>query len=370
MIGGKSQRLRALIRKEMHHIQRDPQLLSFALALPLVLLLLFGYAISFDIEAIPMVVVDGAPSSSTRAVATTFAAGGLFDYKQRVASPDDAMTVLRQGTAKAALIIDNDFERALLRGDEALAQLLLDGSDNNTASIALGYAQALARTVASAPGISRAPPVEARVRTLFNPGLRSALFIIPGLIAFICAIAAVMLTALTVAREFESGSMEQLFATPVGRFEIILGKLLPYFVLAILQVLLVVTAGVLLFSVPIRGSLWLLFGVATVFVLGMLAQGLFISVVTRSQMVASQLAVFSTLLPVLLLSGFIFPITNMPVPLQWVARVLPASHFVEALGAILLRGHGAAQVAADTGAMALWLVALLGLATARFRRSI
>jgi ABC-2 type transport system permease protein len=369
-------RTAALVRKEVHHIARDPQLLGFALLLPVVLLLLFGYAISFDIDRIPLVIVDRDGTLPSRELADRFVAGELFVETARAANVEVAVGALRAGDARAVLLIEPGFAQAMGRGEPARAQILLDGSDNNTASIALGYAQALAReaSVSLAGSVLAANEpvglVRAASRTLYNPGLRSALFIVPGLVAFICAIAAVMLTALTVAREYERGSMEQLFATPAGRLEIVLGKLLPYFALALVQVLLVVTAGVVLFGVPVRGAVSSLFVVSTLFVLGMLAQGLLISVLTRSQMVASQMAVYSTLLPVLLLSGFIFPVENMPPVLQGVAQIFPASHFVEVLRSILLRGHGLPAVATHTGAMAAWLAAMLLFSTLRFRRAL
>jgi len=358
-------RIGALARKELAHLRRDPQMLAFALLLPVILLLLFGYAISFDLDRIPLAVVDGDQTAESRALSQRLTAGSLFVEVGRPATPDAAEPLLRRGVARAALVIDEGYSRHLTRGEPAPVQLVLDGSDNSTAAVALGYATALAR-----PKLPIAPPIEARARSLFNPGLKSAIFILPGLMTFILAMVAVMLTALTVAREYERGSMEQLFATPTRRLEIILGKLGPYFVLGLVQVLLVLTVGVVLFGLPVRGSLLLVFGVAGLFLLAMLAQGLLISVVTRSQMLASQLAVLSTLLPTLLLSGFIFPIANMPLPLRVLSQVFPASHMVSALRAILLRGNGPEAVARDCLAIAAFFVFVMLVTTRRFRRTV
>jgi ABC-2 type transport system permease protein len=364
----------AMARKEIVHIQRDPQILVFALGMPVVLILLFGYGVTFDIERIPLVVVDQDRTTSSRALVDRFTASGTFRVVARRQGPEGAEPLFRSYSAKAALVIPAGYERALKQGREAQAQLLLDGADNTTASITLGYAQAVSLSVsrdALVALIGRVElPLEVRTRTLFNPGLTSSTFLVPGLMVVILVMVAVMLTALTVAREYERGSMEQLFATPVGRLEIILGKLAPYLFIGLMQVLLVLTLGVYLFNVPVNGSLANLFLVATVFLLAMLMQGLLISVITRQQQVASMAAVISTFLPALLLSGFIFPIENMPWVLRAVATVLPAQYFVRALRAVLLRGNGLDVIWPDIAALTAFFVILTGIAVARFRRTL
>jgi ABC-2 type transport system permease protein len=282
--------------------------------------------------------------------------------------------LFRRGVARAALVIPRGFGRERGRGGDAAAQFLLDGSDNTTASIALGYANtvALGATQASLAQILGRfdPPVELRARTFFNPRLQSAVVLVPGLMVIVLVMVCVMLTALTVAREYERGSMEQLFATPVGRLEIVLGKLAPYFLIGIADVLLVLAAGVLLFDVPVNGNLAILFVVASLFILAMFAQGLVISIVARSQMLASQMAMISTMLPAMLLSGFVFPIENMPLPLRIVARVMPARYLVHTLRSVMLRGNGWSVVWPDAVATAAFLAFMLLIATRRFRRSL
>ncbi|MFT7579055.1 MAG: ABC-2 type transport system permease protein [Myxococcota bacterium] len=362
----------AIALKEIMHILRDPQVLIFALGMPVVLILLFGYAVSFDVEKVPLLIVDQDQTAASRELTTAFTASKLFVTVAESDDPAAADPAFRRGVATLALVIPPGFERALARGDEAVAQLLLDGTDNMTAAIALGYANAISLSVTQrrlAASFGEASlPVTARVRTLFNPRLLSSVMLVPGLMVLILVMVAVMLTALTVAREYERGSMEQLFATPVTRLEIILGKLAPYFVLGQLQVLLVLTLGVVLFGVPIAGSLLLLFGVASVFLLAMLMQGLVISILVPNQMVASQLAVITTMLPALLLSGFVFPISNMPPVLQAVSSALPATYLVHALRAILLRGNGLDAVAGDVGAMAIFFAVMLLISLKRFKR--
>jgi len=367
------QRAKAIASKEVRHILRDPQLLGFALVMPVVLLLLFGYAVSFDIDDIPLAVIDQDRTATSRALVSDFAEAGVFRITTRADAPDDVDHLFRRDVAKAALVIPPGLARATQRGELARAQLLIDGSDNTTAATALGQAQAIALGATPRLGLGgvvvQGPlPLEARARTLFNPELESAVFLVPGLMAFVLVMVSVMLTSLAVAREYERGSMEQLFATPVGRLEIILGKLGPNFVLGLFQVLIVLVVGVTLFDVPIRGSVLLVFAVSALFIVGMLMQGLVISVVTKSQMLASQVAAISTLLPTLLLSGFIFPIENLPAPLQAIAAVLPARYFIDALRAIMLRGNGLEAVWPHMLALLAFFVLMLVVATRRFQR--
>ncbi|MBI4701716.1 MAG: ABC transporter permease [Deltaproteobacteria bacterium] len=367
-------RFLAIANKEVMHIRRDPQILGFALGMPVVMILLFGFGVSFDVEHVPLVVVDQDRSASSRALVDRFTASASFEVVASRRDPAEVETLFRAYLAKAALIVPEGYERRLRRGEQAQAQLLLDGADNTTAGIALGYAAAVS-LAASRAEIERlvgplAPSLSVRSRTFFNPALQSSVFLVPGLMVVILVMCTVMLTALTVAREYERGSMEQLFATPVGRLEVILGKLVPYFVIGLVQVLLVLALGVTLFHVPVRGSLLLLFVVASLFILAMLMQGLLISVATRSQMLASMVAAVSTFLPGMLLSGFVFPVENMPWLLRAVASVLPARYFLRALRAVLLRGNGLEVIWPDLVALALFCLVLLAAATKRFRRTV
>ncbi len=364
----------AMAHKEVMHIQRDPQMLVFALGMPVVLIFLFGYAVSFDIERIPLVVVDQDHSAESRALVEKFTASDTFRVVARRQDPKRVETLFRSSSAKAALVIPPGYGRQLRRGENAEAQLLLDGADNTTASIALGYATAVS-LAASREQMEKVigeidMPLEVRVRTFFNPRLKSAVFIVPGLMVVILVMVAVMLTALTIAREYERGSMEQLFATPVGRLEVILGKLVPYFLIGLLQVLLVLSLGVTFFDVPVQGSVFLLFGLSSLFLLAMLMQGLVISVITRNQMVASQVAAISTFLPALLMSGFIFPVENMPLLLRGIAAAMPAQYYVRSLRAVLLRGNGLEVIWVDLLALTGFFVLMLIIALLRFKRTV
>jgi ABC-2 type transport system permease protein len=366
-------RVGAMAAKEVLHIRRDPRTLYLALVMPAVLLLLFGYGVSFEVDHVPLAVCDADRSPASRALARAFSEPGEFDVVARC-DPGEVEALFRRGRAQAALVIRPDHARDLDRGAPGRAELLVDGADAMTATQILQKADAIARAEsgrrALAAGIPAAPPIEARAWTRYNPAARSAIFLVPGLTAYLMAIGAVLLTALTVAAEWERGSMEQLFASPVGRFDIILGKLLPYLGLGMLQLLLVVAVGAAVFDVPIRGSVGLLFALGLVFLVGMLGQGLFISVLARNQLVATQAGVLSSLLPSLLLSGMLFPIENMPRALQALSVVVPARYLVHGLRGVLLKGSGVGLLWPDLAAMAAFAIAILALATARFARRV
>jgi ABC-2 type transport system permease protein len=354
----------AVAAKEVAHILRDPSTLYLAFGMPLVLIVLFGYGVSFDLDHAPLAVLDQDGTPASRELARSLTATHELDV---VATPRDATDIerlFRRREASVALVVPSGYSQHLERGEPSPVQLLLDGSDGTMASAVLGAATQL--VTASLPE----PPVAARTTLLYNPSLRSAVFFVPGLIAYVMAIAAVLLTSLTIAREWERGNLELLFTTPVGRLEIVLGKLAPYLVLGLVQALLVLAVGTELFDVPIRGNLVLLFFAALLFLIGMLGQGLLISVVARSQQVATQVGAISSLLPTLILSGFLFPIENMPPPLQVLASIFPARYFIDALRGVLLKGAGLDVLWIDLVGMAAFAFVVLAVATLKFRRGV
>ncbi|HEX7487852.1 MAG TPA: ABC transporter permease [Anaeromyxobacteraceae bacterium] len=366
-------RVAAMSGKEVLHIQRDPRTLYLALVMPVLLLLLFGYGVSFDLDRISLAIADRDRSPASRALVNAFTRSAEFAAMGEVA-PEEAERLFRRGAAQAVLVLRPGYGRDLARGEPGRAELLVDGADATTANQILQKAEAIARAgslrLAAQLGGMAAPPIEVRTWTRYNPAARSAIFLVPGLAAYLLAIGAVLLTALTIAGEWERGSMEQLFASPVGRFEIILGKLLPYLGLGMLQLLLVLAVGASAFDVPIRGSVALLFALGFLFLVGMLGQGLLISVLAKNQLVATQAGVLSSLLPSLLLSGALFPIENMPRPLQALARLVPARYLVHGLRGVLLKGSGLGLLAPDLVALVLFAAVILALATARFQRRV
>lgn len=371
-------RVGALASKEALHIRRDPRTLVIGLVLPLVMLLLFGFGVSFDIDRIPLAVSDRDMSEDSRALIDIFTASHEFDLVGSVPDPDQAAAVFGEGHAKALLTIPEDYARTLARGERATVALLLDGADAQAAQQALGRAAvmgqvATARVAARATGqslIGGALPLSAPTWTRFNPAGKSALYLVPGVTAYVLALVAVLLTSLTVAREWERGSMEQLFATPVGRLEIVIGKLLPYMFMGAIQVLLVLVAGTWVFGMPARGSMGLLAVASMLFMLGMLGQGLVISVITRNQMVATQASALSSMLPSMLLSGFMFPIDNMPWILRVVSHVVPARYYIAVLRGVLLKGNGLAELWEQLAMLAGFALVMIAVSTVRFTRKL
>jgi len=364
-------RIGAMASKETLHIRRDPRTLYLALGMPVVMLFLFGYGVSFDLERIPIGVSDGDRTVASRALVDAVTAAGELVRAADVA-PEDAEGLFRARKALAVLVVPEGYGRDVALGNRTQVQLLVDGADAVVANQVLSKVDALVRAetrrLAGPDLAGREPPLQVKVWTRYNPAARSALFMVPGLAAYLLAISAVLLTALTISGEWERGSMEQLFASPVGRLEIVLGKLLPYLVLGMVELLLVIAFGSVAFDLPLRGSPVLLFTMGLFFLVGMLGQGLFISVVAKNQLVATQAGALSALLPSLLLSGMIFPIENMPLPLQLLSRIIPARYLVHALRGLLLKGNGLAALWPDLVAQIAFAVLILGLATARFQR--
>lgn len=370
--GRSLRRTLALSGKELRHIVRDPRTLYLALGMPVVMLFIFGYAVTFDLDRLPLGVLDADRSPESRELVRTFESSGVFRRAWDLSSAAEAEGHFRRGRIQGALVISPGFGRELGAGREGQVQFLFDGTDGVTAAIALGYAGAIAKAyqlrLLSRLSLELAPPLDARVRLRYNPEARSTIFIVPGLIALILALMMVLLTSLSVAREWERGSLEQLFATPAKRLQILIGKLLPYVALGMLQVLLVLALGTLLFQVPVRGSLLWLLGAALVFISGCVGQGLLISVLTRNQQLATQVAAITALLPTVLLSGFIFPIENMPWPLQALSTIVPARYFISALRGIMLKRNGLAEIWPQLAALLTFALVMLAAANARFRR--
>lgn len=350
-------RLFAVARKEWIQLKRDPRSMILAFVLPLFLLIFFGYAISFDIDDIQIAVVDGDRSRESRELVEAFVASGYFSVAVQPESVADIDDLLTRRTVLGALTIPPGYATDLATpGRSAEIQLLLDGSDANTTTIALNYADAiLARHGASRSGITIAPPVTLQSRTWYNPTLESRHMIVPGLIAVIMSIIAAMLTALTIAREWERGTMEQLAATPVSRLEVVLGKLLPYIAIGFFDVVTIVVAGIVIFDTPFNGNVFLLAALTLLFLIGALGLGMFISAAVKSQVLATQVAMVATYLPAVLLSGFLFDIASMPTVLQGVTFLVPARYFITVTRGILLKG---------VGMDVLWLQGLLMLAYA------
>ncbi|HEX6019943.1 MAG TPA: ABC transporter permease [Burkholderiaceae bacterium] len=369
----KLQRLWAISRKEVIQLRRDTRSLILAFALPLLLLVLFGYAISFDVRHIRTVVLDQDNSAPSRALIDTFRASGYFEVGAGIERTSEISALLDRGQAQLVLVIPPDFARRLGSGQTADVQAIVDGSDANSATIVLAYARALVQSYSLTvrlDGRVAARPVGAASRVWYNEQLTSRNMIVPGLIAVIMMIVAAMLTSLTIAREWERGTMEQLAATPVTRAELVLGKLLPYVAIGLADVVLCGVLGVWLFGVPFHGSALLLMGLAAAFLVGALGLGIFISAATRSQLLATQVAMVATFLPAFLLSGFMYAIDVMPQALQKVTYLVPARYFLVVTRGIFLKGVGTDVLQVQGLLMIAFAIAGLTLAIRVFRKEI
>lgn len=372
------QRVFAIIRKEFVHIIRDPRSLAMAIAMPVLLIFLFGSSLSLDVDKVPLVIWDQNRTSDSREYISRFTGSRYFLLSGYVNSYEEIEQSIDKREAMLALIIPTDFSRKLETGRKADAQLIVDGSDSNTATIAIGYAKTVTDSYTSSLMLKTAQrqgekkvgiPLEAKPRIWFNQNMQAKSYIIPGLIAVIMMVIAALLTSLTVAREWENGTMEQLLTTPLQPRELILGKLVPYFAIGMFDVLLAVLIGEFLFQVPLRGNGALVFCMAALFLPGALTMGMLAGIITRSQLVASQLAMVLTFLPSFLLSGFMYSIANMPPFLQGLTYVVPARFFVAILKRIYLKGAGLEMFIMEAAGLVIFAVVLIVVANIKLKKS-
>jgi len=366
-------RLKGLVRKEALQILRDPSSISIAFVLPAILLLLFGYGVSLDARHIPLAVVIESPSSETASFTASLLNSDYFTPRLMTdrATADEAVIA---GEASAIIVLRSDFARRLFWPTGAAIQVIVNGTDANTAGIISGYIdgawQKWLNQYALDHGLAVSPPVSVEPRVWFNAEVRSRNFLVPGLIAIIMTLIGTLLTSMVVAREWERGTWEALMVTPVGVAEILLGKIIPYFILGMGGMVLSTVMAVFVFGVPLRGSLALLLAVAALYMLTALGMGLLISSVARSQFVAGQIAIIVAFLPAFILSGFIFDITSMPVLLQWLTQLIPARHFVAALQTLFLAGDVWPILLVNGGALCLMAAVFLALTRSRIRKSL
>lgn len=361
----------AVCRKELRQIARDQRTLFILVFVPAFFLLLFGYALNFDIRHVRLAVEDRDGTPESRAVVSAFVDSGYFDLAAAVYAPRDAERLLDLNEARAALVIPEGFAREVRSGRRAPVQVIIGGDNANTATTVLGYAGSILRTVGAqlAPAAAQPPPgLSVEPRIWYNPELRSTLFLVPGLIAYIAMITAVASTALSIVREKEMGTMEQVRMAPIGTPSFIIGKTIPYFLIALASSALIVGASMTLFGLPMRGNWLTLLLALSLFLAGALATGLLISTASETQQVAFQLALLISFLPTIMLSGFIFPISSMPPALQVVTWFVPARYFLVALRGIVLKGTELSHILPQLGALSLYAAAVLGLASLRLAK--
>ena len=369
-------RLKAIARKEFIHVLRDWRSLFLALAIPMLLILLFGYALNLDLKNVPTVVWDQSRTPASRELVSLFDGSPYFSIIDDHNNYRDIQRDMETGRAMIALVIPSDFAKQILANREARVQVIEDGSDANTARLALGYVRGLGMIYSRMITVDRirlmgeadmATPVEMVPRAWYNPDLRSQNVIIPGIIAIVMIVIAAMLTSVTVAREWETGTMEQLISTPIRGPELVFGKIAPYFVIGLADVTTAVILGQWLFDVPLRGSTALVFLVATIFLTGALFFGMMLSINLKKQVIANQIALLAGFLPTMLLSGFVFAVENMPWPIQGITYFVPARYFIALLRGIYLKGIGLEILWINALLLTLYALFMVAIANKRMK---
>ena len=374
-------RIAIIAWKEFIQIARDWRTLVVVVALPVLMLILYGYAINFDLRHVAIGVQDEDRSPASRRLVDAFDRGENFDVVATLEAPAAATRALDAGEVRAVLVIPRGYAADLAAGRTAIVQVLIDGADSTSATTTIGYAGAIVREHSGAttlaalrrrgvPARDGFPPLEMRARFWYNPEQKSVNYIVPGLIAVILMMLATLLTALTVVRERERGTIEQLIVSPLKAHELILGKLLPYAAIAFFDVLLVIGSGRVLFGVRIAGSIPLLLLLSAIYLVAALGIGLLLSVVSPTQQTAMTAGVLASQLPTLLLSGFIFPIRAMPEIVQWLTNLIPARHFLVIVRGIFLKGNDLSQLWPQALALVAIGVLTLGLASRKFRKKL
>lgn len=357
-------RLRAVFIKELHHITRDSRSLGMALAVPVMMLLLYGYALSLDVDRIPTLIYDQDRTDASRDLIQQFRGSKYFDIRGVVDNYAPIESGIDRNQILMGVTIPRDYGKLTKSGRGAAVQILLDGSDSNTASIVLGYAEGVVRLYSlqlragaqNRRGGERVtgPPVDAQLRVWYNSSLESKNYVVPGLIAVILQIIAALLTSLTIAREWEMGTMEQVLSTPLRPTEMVLGKMAAYFVVGVADALLAVAVGLLIFKVPLRGSVVLMAVSLCLFLVGVLFWGIFISAAAKTQLQAYQMGILSSFLPAFLLSGFVYEIQTMPWIIQVITHIIPARYVVTIMKGIFLKGVGLDVLWMELGFLALY----------------
>lgn len=369
-------RIRPIFMKEFRQIRRDKRSLGVLLVLPAFLIFLIGYALNFDVKHISLAVYDQDRTETSRKFIQSFVNNEYFEYNYGVTDEGEIDNLLGKGKALLAVVIPPDFSRRILANRDATVQILIDGSNANTATTAIGYLSGIIQSFSSkltAKVLQRAgrelfSPVDFRPNVWYNPELATAKFLVPGLIGFILMISAVVSTSLSVVREKERGTIEQIMVSPLSTAQVIIGKTLPYLLVGLAASALVLVVGFLLFDISIKGSLFWLYAGIVLFLLAALGQGLLISTIAETQQVAFIMSVFSSLLPTFLLSGFVFPIRSMPMVLQWLSNVAPAKFFLIVVRSVILKGVGPLAFWDQLIFLTIFASATIGISSLRLRK--
>jgi ABC-2 type transport system permease protein len=370
-------RIGHIVRKEFQQLRRDRRMLRIVFLAPVIQLVIMGYAADLDVRKIPTVICDQDLSRASRELVGSFLHSGYFTDAARVGSPGQIDRYLLRGQASAALVVPRGFGDELAEGNTAALQLIADGSESNVAIAALNYATVITARQAEGAvrerlqraGLSVRPAqLDVEPRVWYNPELKSRNFMVPGILAELLLLLTMLLTSLAIVKEKETGTLEQLIVTPVRPFELVLGKLLPFAAVGFIDIVLVLLVALLLFGIRVHGSLLLLFGLSGVFLLTSLGLGLLVSTVSRSQQQAMMTAVFFVMLPMVMLSGFVFPIENMPLPIRLLTYLMPLRYYFVIIRGLFLKGSGLAELWDQALVLAGFGAAILGLSALRFRK--
>jgi len=370
-------RLKAMARKEFLQIIRDPRSVAVVLLMPIMMMLAYGYGINLDAKHLPVYVLDREGSQQSQDFLKRFQASHYFELVKCVDSYPALIRAIDSQKCQLGIVVPWDFSRQIGRGGEVRVQALIDATDGNSANLAISYSQAVAQSYSSQiqldwirrQGLTpTAPPIAVEARTWFNENLESMDDIVPGVVVVVMAVIGTFLTALTIAREWERGTMEQLVSTPVSPSEVMLGKLAPYFAIGLLDTTLCALLGIWWFGVPFRGSWLVFFAGSALFLLAVSTIGYIFSVVAKSQLAASQISLLATFLPAFLLSGFIFPIDQMPLPVQAISHIFPALYFMRIVRNVFLKGAAVGVLLPDLAALAVFAAFLVLVATRIFKK--
>jgi len=366
------------IKKEFLQFKRDPKMFALMLIAPVVQLTLLGYAANLDVKLVRTIVYDQDRSATSRDFIERFSSSGYFKIEQYVTSYDKITEVIDKGEAILALVIPNDFEKNIYSRRTATVQALLNGSDGNTAGIVAGYSQNIVSDYSqniilnflnrSGQKFSSVPVISPEIRVWYNPELKTRNFMVPGIVGLLLSIITLILTSLAVVKEKEIGTMEQLIVTPLKPYQIIIGKLVPFVLLSFVAVLIILAAMWLIFGIPVKGELWFLFLSSLFYILSTLGLGLFVSTISKTQQQAMMISIFAVMMPMIFLSGFAFPIENMPKSIQYISYIVPLRYFNEIIRGVILKGLGIADLWFNALLLLLMGIIILFFSSLRFKR--
>ena len=366
------------IKKEFLQFKRDPKMFALMLIAPVVQLTLLGYAANLDVKLVRTIVYDQDRSATSRDFIERFSSSGYFKIEQYVTSYDKITEVIDKGEAILALVIPNDFEKNIYSRRSATVQALLNGSDGNTAGIVAGYSQNIVSDYSqniilnflnrSGQKFSSVPVISPEIRVWYNPELKTRNFMVPGIVGLLLSIITLILTSLAVVKEKEIGTMEQLIVTPLKPYQIIIGKLVPFVLLSFVAVLIILAAMWLIFGIPVKGELWFLFLSSLFYILSTLGLGLFVSTISKTQQQAMMISIFAVMMPMIFLSGFAFPIENMPKSIQYISYIVPLRYFNEIIRGVILKGLGIADLWFNALLLLLMGIIILFFSSLRFKR--